>query len=139
MVDPIAKTTQKILQCDEPSPYTGRVYPREEIEKAVANYQTKIDEGVAYGTLCVGDDLHPVIIEIDKISHKVTSIAINERGEVIAEIEMLDTSCGQQAVSLMSSGLRLSPSMIGRPDFDNIVHDVEIFQTTWLPDPAETE
>lgn len=127
----------KLLQCDETSPYTGRVYPLEEMEKAVAKYQEKIANETAYGTFGTNPkDMAPDVMDITKISHRVTELSINEDGEVLANVEFMDTPQGKLAMSLAIDNpelVRLSPSMIGWVRDNSEVYDAELFQTTWLP------
>lgn len=140
MDNTLTKLTTKLLQCDEPSPYTGRIYPREEVEKAIADYQTKINAGAAFGTFNGDLDVSPGVLNIANVSHKVTGLSINEAGEVIAEIEFLDTPPGKLAMSLAIDSIehprsvRLSPSMIGHVNDNMEAYEISIFQTSWLPD-----
>ncbi len=134
MADPIAKTTQKILQCDEPSPYTGRVYPKEEVEKAVTQYKETIECNRAYGTFNSPNEIE---INMANISHKLTSMKINENGEVIVDMEILDTPAGKQVISLIDAGLRLSPNMSGIVNDDGTIRDLTFFYTNWIPKSSQ--
>jgi len=117
-----------LLQCDTPSPLTGRIYPREEIEKAIEKYQEQIDKDVAVGTMGEMRDK----IEIGNISHKVTKLTINDERQIIADIELLNTPMGQIAQELIDTHtLRLSPCIVGQISEENmVVSDCTILHTT---------
>lgn len=133
-------TFYKILQCDDPSPYTGRIYPKEEILKAVEKYQAKIANDTAFGTFDVYNK-YPVAGEmcIADISHKITSMHVTEDGEVLVSIEILTTPSGEFLKAAGPENFRLAPSMIGKVSEDMIASDLEIFSTAWLlPSPRKS-
>jgi hypothetical protein len=128
------KVTFKILTCDEPSPYNGRIYPREEMEKAVADYQQKIEDDLAMGRLYYGDSQ---IVNLAEVSHLVTHMIITDDGDVVAKVKILDTTNGQ-LVSVLLEDLRLAPAMTGQIS-DNIVSDITIQYTSFLPKDTNNE
>jgi len=124
----------KILQCDEPSPYTGRIYPSDEIELAIEKYREKIADNVAYGTF--GNSPTPGEMNIADISHKVTDISINDEGEVFVDYEILGTPAGESLKKVLES-VRLSPALIGHVTREGVAYDLMFFTTSWLADPTE--
>jgi len=125
------KITTKLLTCDTPSPYTGRVYPREEVEKAIKQYQQTIDAGIAFGELGIqeGDN-----ISLSHVSHKILNIYLNDN-TVYADIELLDTPAGASAAEMLKADIvRLSPVMYGVLAEDNTtVNGVSIVKTAIVP------
>lgn len=137
------KLKAKLLTCNRPTLHTGRIYPKAEMEKAVAEYSKSIDAGIALGELGIqGIDA----INLSFASHKVTGLFF-EGDDLYAEIELLDTEAGQTAKSMMETGVgRLSPVMyasIGAfvTNSDVItVTDVGIVKTAIIPnDDINTE
>lgn len=133
--DAVNKLTMHLLQCDMPSPITGRIYPREEIENAIAKYQETIDKDVAFGTL---GPATPTMNIVD-ISHKVKNITINEDGSVVADIEILDTPQGTFVQSLGIDYFRLSPCLSGQVIDDNVVSECTLLHTALLHKEKETD
>jgi len=120
--------TMALMQCDSPSPITGRTYPREEMEKAIAKYQETIDKDVAFGIL---GPLHANINIVD-ISHKIKNITINEDGSIVADVVLLDTPQGTFAQSLGIDNFRLSPYLSGQLSDDNVVSECTLLHTSLL-------
>jgi len=126
--------TMTLMQCDSPSPFTGRTYPREEMEKAIAKYQETIDNDVAFGTLGPSG----AIISLVDISHKIKNITINEDGSIVADVVLLDTPQGTFAQSLGIDNFRLSPCLSGQLSDDNVVSDCVMLHTSLLDKEKES-
>ena len=126
-----------MLQCDIPSPYTGRIYPREEIEKAIAKYQETIDKEVSFGTLGIPNRADGTL-NIMEISHKVNDITIDENGSVVASVDILDTPNGKVAQECIDA-LRLSPCMAGKVSEDMMVSECTLFHTALLNKDKDDE
>ncbi len=88
----------------------GRRYPRKVLEKAIKEFEKKIKEGRAVGTL-----EHPLdgITRLDAISHKIVSVELKENGEVVGEFEVLDTSKGKDLRALLEAGVKIGISSRG--------------------------
>ncbi len=88
----------------------GRRYPRKVIEKAIKEFEERIKEGRAVGTL-----EHPLdgITRLDAISHKIVSLELKESGEVVGEFEVLDTSKGKDLRALLEAGVKIGISSRG--------------------------
>ena len=68
-----------LLVCDERSPYTGRIYPVEEVQKMIDHFnrdasQTNINN--KYGTFGSDAGLYEGV-PFDKISHIVSSLSLD--------------------------------------------------------------
>jgi len=129
------KLTMHLIQCDTPSPITGRIYPREELEKAIAKYQETIDKDIAFGTLGPSE----ATINIVDISHKVKNITINEDGSVVADIEILDTPQGTFVQSLGTDYFRLSPCLTGQVTDDKVVSECTLLHTALFNKETEND
>jgi len=90
----------------------GRVYPKNEMEKAIKNY---LSSGWCYGELNpdYGDLSHP--ITLSNISHKIKDINIVGE-EVIGKIELLDTPQGKIAKDIIKAGsdLKFAPRIVAQ-------------------------
>ena len=88
----------------------GRIYPKKVLEKAVAKYQKLIKEGRALGMI-----EHPPDgkTRLDEAAIKVTSLTMNDRGEVIGEAEVLGTPKGEILKNLIDNGVKFGISSRG--------------------------
>ena len=132
--------TETLLVCDEPSPLTGRVYPREEVEKMVENYQEKIVNDVAAGAL---DPKDPHRISLGEVSHKVTDMHL-EGNEVKVEYQILTTPMGAMLQDMLNAGarMRISPNMTGcveKVDGKYQASDLTLLSTSMLPAVVVTQ
>ena len=106
--------TREILKCDEPSPRTGRTYPKDVMREAFAEYQERIDQGVAMGTL--GESDSPSI-NLSQVSHKVTSVDMDEDGTITGTVKVMDTlpmgAILKDILENAPDSIRLAPRMTG--------------------------
>ena len=120
---------QKLISCNAPSDRTGRTYPKDEMEKAVDEYQLKIDAGVAFGELN-----NPSIpdVNLTNISHRVTDMHF-EGDDIYASIKILDTPAGEQLMELLKHGcVRVTPVMTASVNELGIVKDITIQKTNFI-------
>lgn len=95
-----------VLKCDEPT-CTGRIYPRDVVKKALAEYRKKIKGGKALGPVVDGK------IELRKASFIVRDAKL-EGDSVKVEIETLPTGRGAViADQLLSEKYELTPTGMG--------------------------
>ena len=103
----------------------GIYYPREVIEKAVAEFQSKINQNIAVGelnpTYIVGEFTHPST-NLDRVSHKITSISIGEEC-CVAEGVTLNTPNGIILQQLLTEGctLGINPCLITTVSNENVL------------------
>lgn len=107
------KFTAKCLYVDTPN-LNGNVYPRSVIEKALKDFQDKIDQNRAVGTLEDPYSEVSTTTDLGRVSHKITNITMGETNCVI-ECEILDTPHGKIVKDLLSEDCNLSinPMIIG--------------------------
>jgi len=103
----------QFMPVDERTP-SGTIYPREVIERALAEYQKKIAEGRAFGCMNFGErvfDRKP--IRIQDISHRVTKADFDADGNISGELEVMDTSAGRDLKKLLLEGCGISARALG--------------------------
>jgi len=96
----------------------GRVYPRkiwETVLKDGAPAQKKVSERGMVGHL-----EHPKdgVTDMNLVSHVVTALRLNESGEVVGKIEILDTDAGKKAQEFVRKKIRLGISSRGAGTVD---------------------
>ena len=112
-----------------------RVYPVNEIANAVKSLQEKITKGfTVLGEADHPDDLN---INLDRVSHMITSIQMNER-DGIGKLKMLPTPMGNICKTLLESGVKLGVSSRGSGNVDGSgnVSDFEIVTVDIVANPS---
>jgi Prohead core protein serine protease len=96
--------------------HNGRVYPVNEIRKAVEtlNESIKQDSGV------LGECDHPqeLQIHLDRVSHKITEMWM-DGGNGYGKLQILPTPCGNIVSTLLASGVKLGVSSRGSGNVDD--------------------
>lgn len=87
-----------------------RVYPTEEIQRAVKNIQTKIDEGFSV----LGEADHPddLQVNLDRVSHMIEKMWMNG-ADGYGRLKLLPTPMGQICITLLGNGVKLGVSSRG--------------------------
>jgi hypothetical protein len=97
----------KLLKCDSPTPHTGRIYPREVVEKAIEEYmareprlgETDPEHARVHASLEAS-----LTTYLENVSHEVVDTFVDDSGNWIARIRILDKlDCGfflQQAITM---------------------------------------
>lgn len=105
-----------LIEADKPTA-NGRVYPRETLEEAIKEFNDKDEE---VGTLGSNADLSG--IDVNKASHKIKDLWLDEDGHMEAEVEILDTLLGNCLKQVDSSLLKISPTFIATVSEDLVVN-----------------
>jgi hypothetical protein len=87
-----------------------RVYPKKILEGAVKSTIEMVTEGRMLGELDHPDDAK---IHLDKVSHKITNLKMDESGVCWGEAEVLQTPAGKILESLIKSNVKLGISSRG--------------------------
>lgn len=121
-------TTYKsiVAQADVPN-RNKRVYSKELLEKAVQDYQEKIQSKTAFGYLDNNSGL-------SNVSHLVTSLELKE-DMLVAEIETLNTPDGKILKKLIEDNSRISFSTFGRGDGvvdDNCILAIKNYKLNYI-------
>ena len=104
----------------------GRIYPKEVFEKAIAEYQKKIDAGTSYGTLGYNKSY---MTDLTMVSHIVNKIEVSG-SFVNCDITILDTPCGSTVKSLFESGEAIiRPCGTGTINSNHVVEDYVLVST----------
>lgn len=100
--------TARLLKCDEPTPQTGKIYPTDEVKKAIEKY---MESEHRLGEMGCGSNA----IDFCNVSHKVVDTYVDDEGWWVAEIEVLGTPQGDILNTILESGVkpRISPRSVG--------------------------
>lgn len=88
----------------------GRIYPKSIMEKEVTRYQTIIEAKRSLGEL--GHPPNPSI-NLDKVSHLITNLKMEEGGRVVGRAKILETPMGIIAKNLIENDCGLGVSTRG--------------------------
>lgn len=108
----------------------GRVYPKEEIERAVESVRSRLSKGETV----LGELDHPeeLQINLDRVSHLIVDM-YNEDANGMGKLKIIDTPMGNIARSLLKAGAKLGVSSRGSgnvseagkvSDFDIVTVDI---------------
>ena len=108
----------------------GRVYPKEEITRAVNNIRTRLSKGETV----LGELDHPeeLQINLDRVSHIITDMHVEEN-DGMGKLKIIETPMGNIAKSLLKAGAKLGVSSRGSgnvsesgkvSDFDIVTVDI---------------
>jgi len=115
--------------------HNGRVYPQEEIKKAVMTLQEKIQGGFSV----LGEADHPddLNINLDRVSHVIEDIGI-EGADGIGKLKLLPTPMGNICKTLIESGVKLGVSSRGSGNVTESgkVSDFEIITVDIVANPS---
>jgi hypothetical protein len=115
--------------------HNGRVYPVNEIRKAVENINDSIkkDAGV------LGECDHPqeLQIHLDRVSHKITEMWM-DGGNGFGKLQILPTPCGNIVKTLLECGVKLGVSSRGSGNVDDNgeVSDFEMLTVDIVAKPS---
>ena len=108
----------------------GRVYPNDEIKKAVENVTERLNKGETV----MGELDHPeeLQINLDRVSHIITEMMCNDANGM-GKLKVIDTPMGNIARALLKAGAKLGVSSRGSgnvnesgrvSDFDIVTVDI---------------
>lgn len=117
----------KIMECDTPN-MNGRTYTRDAVENMIEDYQKKIKLGNAYGRIGAVADMY---LNPEDISHIVTDIKIDDNGNVMSKIKIMDTPQGKILEDIIGHGMKLSTVGVGKLD-DGYVTEFSLKYTCFL-------
>ncbi len=97
----------------------GRVYPLDEISKAVEDINVRIKEGYSV----MGELNHPdtLSINLDRVSHVITE-AWMDGNNAMGKMKLVNTPCGNIAKALVEGGVRLGVSSRGTGNVNESGH-----------------
>jgi hypothetical protein len=103
----------------------GRVYPEDVLRKAVAKAQEKVKHRRMLGAIEPPADGKT---RLAHVSHVVTDLKVDENGEVLADLEFLDTEAGKLVVDSLLVGVPMHVNMraLGTPNSRGVIEDLEL-------------
>jgi hypothetical protein len=113
----------------------NRIYPKEEIHKAVKAINEKIKKG--YSVLGEADHPDDLNINLDRVSHIITEMDINGNNGV-GKLKILPTPMGNICKTLLESGVKLGVSSRGSGNVNESGHvkDFEIITVDIVANPS---
>lgn len=96
--------------------HNGRVYPLNEIRKAVENISKAIKEDA--GVLGECDHPQELQIHLDRVSHKITEMWM-DGANGYGKLQILPTPCGNIVKTLLDCGIKLGVSSRGSGNVDD--------------------
>jgi hypothetical protein len=112
-----------------------RIYPVNEINKAVKTIQERLQSGQSV----LGEADHPddLNINIDRVSHMITEMDVNGRNG-IGKLKLLPTPMGNVVKTLLESGVKLGVSSRGSGNVghNGYVSDFEIITVDVVAQPS---
>jgi len=139
------------LRTDIPN-YIGRIYPRAVVESAVEKVQERVANRTLYGGLLTekGEEGWTTTgASLGNLSHVVTDLHLDENGDLIAVVDILNTKDGIVVASLLeakAAGLftrgigsiekdEETGNMIVQPDFEIQSVDICLLEKKTWPQP----
>lgn len=122
-----------ILQSGK-SPISGRVYPKDELEKAVERFDSKTGPTFAlFGNTFKDDSLSVQGIDLESVVGEVKKLYL-EGDSLVAEVDFVETEAFKSLYPLLTTEsddarVRMSPIMFGKvedKDGETYVHDILI-------------
>ena len=113
----------------------NRIYPKDEIHRAVKAINEKIKKG--YSVLGEADHPDDLNINLDRVSHIITEMDINGNNG-IGKLKILPTPMGNICKTLLESGVKLGVSSRGSGNVDDNGHvkDFEIITVDIVANPS---
>lgn len=118
----------------------GRVYPRSVLESSIQKTSQAISERRMLGEL---DHPNDAKIHLEKVSHVVTALKLNEDGQMYGEAEVLPTASGKILEQLLRAGVKLGISSRGfgstkknGKGLDEVQNDFKLVTFDIVSDPS---
>lgn len=122
-------TTLHLLTCNTPSPYTGTVYPLDEVRKMVEKYNKTLMSN-RYGILAGEGEEYRPDMPLVSISHTTDNLYLDNI-HLMANVTILDTPAGKEVKDKFKE-LRLSPSMVCDVDDSRRARNIELIRTDFI-------
>jgi len=115
--------------------HNGRIYPINEIERAITSMKNKIEgEGPIAGECDHPDNMQ---VALDRVTHLIDRVWL-EGANGMAEMRLIPTHLGQSLIALARAGARLGVSSRGTGEVDNdgVVSNFEILTVDMVATPS---
>lgn len=130
---------KKLLQKANTKNHNGRIYPPEVLKREIERYNTLVRERRALGEL---DHPESPVVELKNAALLITEIYMNDKGEVIGDVEILDTPQGNILKNLIKQRVKLGISSRGlgslqnEGEFDVVQNDFELIAFDAVSSPS---
>jgi len=125
-------SAKSMMKCDVPNA-NGCVFPTNVMQKAIEEYQEKINADKAYGELQISPYAKPSN-DLTQVSHKVTKMELDKDGSYNVEALVLDTSQGKLLSQLLDNGIDPHTNMCSSGIVkDGVVKSMKITSIDFLP------
>ena len=118
----------------------GRVYPRSVLESSIQKTSAAVSDRRMLGEL---DHPNDAKIHLEKVSHVITKLQLNEDGQMYGEAEVLPTASGKILEQLLRSGVKLGISSRGfgstkknDKGLDEVQNDFKLVTFDIVSDPS---
>lgn len=113
-----------LLLADHPT-RNNHIYPRAVLQEAIEKYEKTPGFGQFYTDEWPRPD--NATINLAQVSHRVTNLSINSMGELIGEVEVLNTPMGEVLEPLIAGGkARFAPTGVGTVGPDGTISGYQI-------------
>jgi hypothetical protein len=130
---------KRLLQKANTKNHNGRIYPPEVLSREISKYKSLVQERRALGEL---DHPESPVVELKNAALLITEISMNDKGEVIGDVEILDTPQGNILKNLIKQRVKLGISSRGlgslqnEGDFDVVQDDFELIAFDAVSSPS---
>lgn len=115
--------------------HNGRIYPKEIMEREVNRYVNEtIKAKRGYGELCHPDNPQ---INLDRVSHLIESLTLENDGRVVGKAKILNTPCGNIVRGIIEGGASLGVSSRGLGSLKEGKQGSEVQEDFRLVTPAD--
>lgn len=116
----------------------GRVYPPEVLKKAVAKAQSRIKAGTFVGEIDPPGDGKT---RLRDVSHRVTTMRVDDQGRIVGDVEVLDTAAGKMLESMLQGGVEMyiTTKGTGAVDDNGVVSDFKLLSVPFAMGPRPWE
>ena len=111
--------TGVLMRTDERT-LSGRVYPKEMMEREIARYKELIEKKQAFVTL--GSDPEAAVVQLSKVAGVTNDMDLIDN-DIKLQVELLDTPAGKDARALLEHGVDFRPYGVGSVDENGVVSD----------------
>lgn len=129
-----------VLQRADALNQNGRIYPTDILRREVQYYKdSKVIPGQALGAL---DHEDTPIVSMQKVSHIIREISMDEKGVVHGVVEVLNTPCGNIVKALLEAGIKpgISSRALGSVkkvgDVNMVQDDLQIICWDFVGEPS---
>ena len=96
-----------VIQRADAENQNGRIYPRDVLERELQNYMKLVKERRAHGELDHADE---PVVNLRNASHIITDIYMEDNGDVIGEVEIMNSPSGNIVANMIKQQITIGIS-----------------------------